>query len=793
MINLVISNRYTLIQNTSKALIRKLEKITSYKVEGYYFSPAYRQRRWDGKEHLLKFSKRKGYRIPTGLINDIIQELRKNKIKFKIIDERKPVKKHIDFSWNEGIELRPHQLEAIAAATEKGLTEGRGILKMPIRSGKTKTAAGIIRALGCRSLFVVPSTLLLYQTQEDLSETLLCPVGIIGDSQWDEENITVITVQTLTEAWNRYSKGQDKGKKKTLLESEYGRLITSYDLLILDECFPAGTLIDGRPIEKVEAGSTVTSYDEKKKELEQNKVVRTFENKASTLIEVKAENGASVVCTLNHPFLTKDGWKPAFTLNHNDMVLYIDPEVTNAKKKNISNSSLFNVQQDFSNIRKQAPILEGLSKSLLFKRVQKKKKLSGNDSNKQEVCFRSYEKKQPNEEPRIKTKNERNITCDELEAPDPRWKRKTNAKTAASVGKISRLANRICRTYKSEKGKRLSNALQNRHCRAEFKNCGRSRRLFTRFIEKKRARPKERKILNWVRVDSVKIYKQRGNGKISNLYKRNIVYNLEVEKNHTYLANGFVVHNCHHFNRNEWSKAIMNFDCFYRLGLSATVFLENDKECERGIIWLKAICGDVKIDIPVSRLIEEGYLLQPNVKLYKIHEPDLSGHRWSATLQNEAIYENEIRNNKIADIALELSTNGMKVLIISNRKNQTKIIYELLTERNLNFKVITGKETSKYRIECIKNLKTGKIDGLVGTVIGEGVDIPEAEAVINAEGGKDIKRTFQRMRNLTPNEGKVEAVFVDFMDLTNSYFAKHSLERLKFYRTESAFKFEVVD
>ncbi len=43
------------------------------------------------------------------------------------------------------------------------------------------------------------------------------------------------------------------------------------------------------------------------------------------------------------------------------------------------------------------------------------------------------------------------------------------------------------------------------------------------------------------------------------------------------------------------------------------------------------------------------------------------------------------------------------------------------------------------------------------------------------------------MRNMTISEGKTTAVMVDFIDLTNPYFARHSKQRLKVYRSEEAF------
>ena len=81
---------------------------------------------------------------------------------------------------------------------------------------------------------------------------------------------------------------------------------------------------------------------------------------------------------------------------------------------------------------------------------------------------------------------------------------------------------------------------------------------------------------------------------------------------------------------------------------------------------------------------------------------------------------------------------------------------------------------------------------LLGTVFAEGVDIPEVEVVINAEGGRDAKATMQRMRNMTVAEGKNRALLIDFMDEFNPYLQKHSMERLKVYRSIPEFNVEVI-
>jgi superfamily II DNA or RNA helicase len=486
VITLKVDNRYVRISGADRGEIRKLERITSYRVAGAYYSPAFRSKRWDGREHLLRFSRRHGYRAPAGLLEDILVELRAHKFKYKIVteDRRKP-KRKIDFAWNPDIKLRPYQNEAVEATVARHwLLRGRGILKMPIRSGKTKTAAAIIQKMGLKTLFVVTNQLLLYQSQEALADALLTDVGIIGDSEWIEHDVTVATVQTLCRA--RGGKQKVDGKNvKIPRNPRYKAMLEEYDLIFFDEC--------------------------------------------------------------------------------------------------------------------------------------------------------------------------------------------------------------------------------------------------------------------------------------------------------------------HHLAGDSWHAALMDFDAPFRIGLSATAYLENESESERGVIWLKACCGNILIDIEPSRLIREGYLMRPLVKMYPVRKPDLTGRRWSVELHNAAIYENESRNKKIAKLVRKYVDKGMKVLVVTNRLNQVDAIIESLDDVCYGVAAsITGRDPMSMRKELIKEYAKGGLMALVGTVFGEGVDIPEIECVINAEGGKDIKATVQKMRNLTPHEGKKRAIFIDFADLTNQYFARHSAERLAVYRSESEFRIKLM-
>ena len=63
------------------------------------------------------------------------------------------------------------------------------------------------------------------------------------------------------------------------------------DLIIVDECFVKGTLIDGIPIEKIKKGDYVKSYNHKTNKIENKKVLNVFKKKAKELVKINLSNG----------------------------------------------------------------------------------------------------------------------------------------------------------------------------------------------------------------------------------------------------------------------------------------------------------------------------------------------------------------------------------------------------------------------------------------------------------------------------------------------------------------------
>jgi superfamily II DNA or RNA helicase len=479
-----IGNRVTRVLGPSSRVIQVLEKCTSYRVAGFMFSPAWRNKVWDGREHLLKFSRKHGYTLPTGLAVLAARKLRAHGIPFDVKDETIIRAKRIPIEF--GFETRAYQDEAIAAILSKPFA-GRGILKMPVRSGKTRTGGKIIARLGLPTLFMVPSKGLLHQTYDALSEMFPdISIGRVGDSIYEPGFITVATVQTLLKLRGRpaHTKRLPNGVTKKMpaiaRDSRYTELMSMFDVALFDEC-----------------------------------------------------------------------------------------------------------------------------------------------------------------------------------------------------------------------------------------------------------------------------HRLKGSG--------------------------------------SWHEVAYEVDARYKIGLSATAYLDNDEEQSKGAIWMIATCGPMRYDLPVSRLVNEGFLMRQNVEIHTVRLPDWRGRGWSNKVREACIDRNHHRNELIARMVKKHVDKGLRVLVIARHRPHIAELAELISRTN-TVTIVQGNTSQHKREQAAQDLADRSIDCIVGNVFGEGIDLPSVEVVINAEGGKGDIQTVQRQRNLTMAAGKKTAIFIDFLDQTNEYLQGHSEARIANYESESSFR-----
>lgn len=239
----------------------------------------------------------------------------------------------------------------------------------------------------------------------------------------------------------------------------------------------------------------------------------------------------------------------------------------------------------------------------------------------------------------------------------------------------------------------------------------------------------------------------------------------------------------HHLRgQGSWYQVFVDLNARFKIGVSATIFFDSKKEQESGIIWLKATCGPIRYTVSEQRLIDEGYLHPQEVRVLKCSLPVVRSQSWSATLKRKCITENQHRNRMIAEVVA--SYEGRQTIIIAKEHKHIAAICEELDSLSIDHRTVTGRDKQHAREDKVEGMVNGDYDVLVGNVLGEGIDIPTIEIVVNAEGGHDEKNTWQRQRNLTAveDDGK-EPILIDFMDLTSKYFEKHSKKRLKIYRS----------
>lgn len=199
---------WAVLKNPTKELENSLSACLAFEQENYFFSYRYKRGIWDGK---IRFYSRVTQKFLAGLV-PVVNEV----FGLPVVDVRKVPAFDRSIVELEGITWRDYQKEQVRIAIEKT----RGLSWSATGAGKTEVAAGILGTLGVKSLVVVPRVELLLQTKERYEMRLGCEIGTIGAGTWQEEKITIATIQSLS----------SKSKREKVHE-----LLNSVDCVILDE------------------------------------------------------------------------------------------------------------------------------------------------------------------------------------------------------------------------------------------------------------------------------------------------------------------------------------------------------------------------------------------------------------------------------------------------------------------------------------------------------------------------------------------------------------------------------
>jgi superfamily II DNA or RNA helicase len=132
---------------------------------------------------------------------------------------------------------------------------------------------------------------------------------------------------------------------------------------------------------------------------------------------------------------------------------------------------------------------------------------------------------------------------------------------------------------------------------------------------------------------------------------------------------------------------------------------------------------------------------------------------------------------------------GKRVLVLTKEVNHA----EELARRIHGALQVDGRNSDQVR-PALAELEAGRIRCVVGTsVIGEGVDVPAADVLVYAAGGRSkVKVVQDTYRVLTANVGKDQGIVIDVADNHHGTLTEAAAQRLALYR-HHGFRPEVIN
>lgn len=130
------------------------------------------------------------HRAPPWRHAALLDQLQRSKRPFV---DRVPARWRTSSADWQAVELRPYQQAALTAWERSGR---RGLVVMPTGSGKTRLALGAMARLGCSTLCLVPTRVLLHQWQQAIAQLYRGKVGLWGDGIREPAPLTVMTFES---------------------------------------------------------------------------------------------------------------------------------------------------------------------------------------------------------------------------------------------------------------------------------------------------------------------------------------------------------------------------------------------------------------------------------------------------------------------------------------------------------------------------------------------------------------------------------------------------------------------
>jgi superfamily II DNA or RNA helicase len=598
--------------------------------------------------------------------------------------------------------LRDYQHEAADCIIEEWKAVDSTLLVLATGLGKTIVFSDIIQRMQPkRAMVIAHREELIWQARDKIERVTGLECGIEmaeltarGDL-FGSHPVIISTVQTQNSSWNDH-------KRMCKFKPE------DFGLLVIDECFPAGTLVDGRPIESFKYGDTVRTHNGF------GTVTRTFRKPVQSLCVITFQDRSTLVCTPNHPVWTQNGFKCAEHLTNEDVVVSIT---------------------DYEQLRNLQHRNKDWKKAVWEPRMQVLFEQGHHPELVQETRRGDHQvqKNERHARPCREGEGVNQVEGNGLEASVEKGKWVWTYDPRACPGFGAWVAMQCDREHADGQTQWLSELLQTGCRQFRFEGWGRGGRILTLLPGEAIEGHQEGGVLEFVGVDSVKVYESSDRDAIEWLCPEGFVYNLEVSNGHTYFAAGVLVHNCHH----GISPSYQNLINYYRqnknlkvLGVTATP----DRTDEEA---LGQIFQTVAYDYEILDGITDGWLVPIEQQFVSIAGLDFSSVRTTAGDLNgadlNAVMEAESNMQGVAGASIEIIGNRRTIIFTASVK-QAEVVCNILNRHRAGMaEWVCGLTNKDVRRETLARFESGATQVVCNCgVLTEGFDNPAVEVIVMA-------------------------------------------------------------
>lgn len=658
------------------------------------------------------------------------------------------------------------QVRIVEGAVELLSAGENFIIEASTGIGKTICAMDIIAQVGLKTIVVVTKEDIRDQWIKAAKDILGLEVGKgVGIIQGDTvvvkgQGLVIAMIQSLSK------------------DARYpSHTFEDFGLAIWDECFPAGTMVGGTPIEKYSIGDSVTAFAGS---LVDSRVT-WIGKKLGTYFVKTSGRGYTLVSTATQPiFVVGVGFIPAALVEDGDYVL-----------RQVQPAGAITVQEDQRAVQEGSPglLLQGARGAIPAGKIDLEVRgLSGGVQSSSR--FGEDEAEKPHAQCGGSEKGFYGSVWETVPGSS-RWEWEgADCSPEATLRRFERFITRggVADWSSETLDGFWSSEIHRGHSHSIQDARDRTRRAFAWFSEGSGFRPSEGSGVECARVESVEVQERRSAIELGWSIGDGTVYNLEVDRFHTYFADGVLAHNCHRVGADFFSQSAFRIPAKLRLGLSATP----DRSDGR-LEVLKAHIGPVMIreralnmtpkiiartspwQIPMTRVRNEK---TGKTSVGPIpHSPAKCGHVINIMVKNHA------RNDLITKFIVAAYHKGRKILVQSDRKDHLEVLATLIASAGIpqaNIAYYVGGMTEGQRGLAKKK----QVIMATYAMTAEATDIPDLDTLVMGTPKSDVRQIVGRILREHPD--KQPPVVFDLIDDSSPVFKGYWTTRRKWYSSIGA-------